>query len=302
MGQEQLAILYADVSGSTRIYETYGDAEARSNIEKCLELLAAAATQGGGAILKTIGDEIMCSFPDPLKAALAAGEMQQALSDANEDQVFSVGELHVKIGWHYGAVEHRGAEVVGEAPVTAQQVIGLAKGDEILASEQGLAGIPQELKRNARLIDAIEAEAYAGMLNVYSLPWEDDGDVTRTGSLSSNPDEMSRYKALVLDYPGGSLRLDSENRHCSVGRGPENDISVLGHFTSRKHAELSYKHGMFHLRDYSTNGTVLQFANGRSARLRREEMILMDKGLICFGGLPENDPAAVVQFRCETAG
>lgn len=296
----QLAILYADVSGSTRIYEAHGDAVARTNIDKCLGILSKVTAESGGQVAKTIGDEIMCSFPNPLTAALAAREMHQALQDANEEGLFSIGPMHVKIGWHYGDVAHRGQEMIGEAPVTAQRIIKLAKPDEILTSEQSLDALPRELKQNARLIDSIESRGNKGMLNVYTLPWGEEEDVTRTGELAAAYSEASRYRALVLEYPGGELRLDSDNRHCSVGRGTENDICVLGNFTSRHHAEITFRHGLFHLKDYSTNGTALVFADGRSARLHREEAVLLDKGVICFGGLPDTDPAAVVNFRCET--
>lgn len=296
----QLAILYADVSGSTRIYETHGDDIARANIDKCLGILSQVVSGGGGQVIKTIGDEIMCSFPNPLTAALAARDMHQVLQDANEEGEFEIGAIHVKIGWHFGNVTRRGEEMIGEAPVTAQQVIKLAKPDEILTSEQSLDSLPGELKQNARFIDSIESRGDGGILNVYNQPWGEQEDVTRTGDMAAAYNEAARYRALVLDYPGGELRLNSENRHCSVGRGTENDICVLGNFTSRHHAEFMFRHGLFHLRDYSTNGTALVFANGRSARLHREETVLLDKGVICFGGMPDTDPEAVIRFRCET--
>lgn len=300
--KQQLAILYADVSGSTRIYETHGDAVARTNIDKCLGILSDVASGSGGQAIKTIGDEIMCSFPNPLTAAIAAREMHQALQDANEEGLFSIGPIHVKIGWHYGGITRRGAEIIGEAAVTAQQVIKLAKPDEILTSEQTLAELPDNLKQNARHINTVEAEGYQGVLNVFALPWEEEEDVTRTGVLAPVYDEASSYRALVLEYPGGTHRLDSEKKHCSIGRGTENDICVLGNFTSRLHAEITFRRGIFYLRDISTNGTALIFADGRTARLHREEAILSDKGVICFGGMPDTDPAAVVNFQCETAG
>lgn len=294
----KLAILNADVSGSTHIYEKHGDKVARTNIEQCLNLLSEVASGLDGRTVKTIGDEVMCAFPNPVKAAMAANEMQQSLRDANETGQFSIGEIHVKIGWHYGTVNYRGKEIIGEAPVTTQQVIKLAKADEILTSEESLASLPEELKQNARFIDCIEAEGYNGELKVYSLPWEEEESVTKIGS-SSSYDEISKHKALVLEYPGKSIRLDSEHTHCHIGRGTDNDLCVNGKFTSRLHAEITFLHGIFHLRDISTNGTALILADGRSTRLHREEAILSDEGTICFGGLPENDPEAVVHFKCE---
>lgn len=295
----KLAILYADVSGSTRIYETYGDTVASKNIERCLSILANITTEGEGRVVKTIGDEVMCAFPNPVRAVMAAKEMHQALHDASEAGRFDIGAMHVKIGWHYGLVNYRSAEIIGEAPVIAQQVIRLAKAGEILASEQSLANLPEELKQYARLIDTVEAEGYQGVLNVYSLPWEEEDEVTRMGSVASGYENVSSYKSLVLECADKTLRLDSDHTRCRIGRSPENDLCVHGKFTSKQHADIVFTHGRFHLQDNSTNGTAIITAEGHTSRLHREMGILSGQGVLCFGGLPETDPDAAVHFLCE---
>jgi adenylate cyclase len=291
------AILYADVSGSTHIYEKHGDKVARENIGTCISILTNVAEANNGSVIKTIGDEAMCEFPNAVKAAVAAKEMHEELSFASSQGKFSIGEVHVKIGWHYGEIKYRGKEIIGEAPVTAQQIIGLAKADEILTSKQSIDALPDELKLDARFIDAIEAESWVGELKVFGLPWEEEDEVTRIGSIASFEDKTV-HKALLLDYSGKQIRLDSEHSHCRVGRGKENDLSVEGNFTSKFHAEIVCRHGVFHLKDNSTNGTAVYFANGRDVRLHREEEILSDHGTIYFGGTPLNDPHAGVIFRC----
>jgi hypothetical protein len=294
---QKLAILYADVSGSTHIYEQHGDIVARENIGTCLSILSDVASCLGGEVVKTIGDEVMCSFPKPDKAMMAAKEMHEALRDASKLGRFSIGELHVKIGWHYGPVKYRGAEIIGEAPITAQQIIKLAKMDEILTSSKSLDALSEDLKEDARLIDSVEAEAWVGDLNVYAVPWEADEEVTRIGKLSTSVDN-SIHKALLLDYTGKQVRLDSEHTHCRIGREKDNDLCVEGKYTSKSHAEIIYRHGLFYLHDNSTNGTAVYFANGKSLRLHREEEVLVDHGTIYFGGTPLNDPHAGVIFRC----
>ena len=59
----QLAILFADVSGSTKLYETLGNTRAQTIISKALEVLSQAAGRHQGTIVKNIGDELMCTFP-----------------------------------------------------------------------------------------------------------------------------------------------------------------------------------------------------------------------------------------------
>ena len=76
-----LAVLFADVSGSTRLYETVGDAVALATIGRCLALVRTACEGYRGRVIKTIGDEVMAVFPSADLAAEAAAEMQQRLSE-----------------------------------------------------------------------------------------------------------------------------------------------------------------------------------------------------------------------------
>ena len=71
-----LAVLFADVAGSTRLYEQLGDALALSTIDQCLALVRDASSGHGGRLVKTIGDEAMVVFPTANQAINAAGEIQ----------------------------------------------------------------------------------------------------------------------------------------------------------------------------------------------------------------------------------
>ena len=57
-----LAILFADIAKSTHLYETLGNTKAKSLIGHCLSLLSKITAQYDGTVIKTIGDEIMCTF------------------------------------------------------------------------------------------------------------------------------------------------------------------------------------------------------------------------------------------------
>jgi len=296
----RLVVLYADISGSTRIYSQYGDAIAQQDISTCLELLSDVAGEHEGETIKTIGDEIMCVFHNPVNAANAAIEMQNALIDAGKKDRFKSEPLHVKIGWHYGSASLRQDDVIGEAPVVAQQVINMAKRDEILTTGISLNALPPELRQEAKFIDQIEAEEGHGLFDVYILPWEEDGDeITHVGSKTTQIAALA-HRALLLEYNGKSVQLDNHKTHCLVGRGAENDLVVNGEFTSRHHAEIYYRHGRFHLSDKSTNGTAVIRADGHMVRLHRGEEMLSDKGVIYFGGEPDIDPKAQVRYKCIT--
>jgi adenylate cyclase len=294
---EKLAVLYADISGSTRLYEQYGDAIARADMSKCIDLLRNVAKGLSGETLKTIGDEIMVAFAEPVKAALAATEMQASLRRVGEEGAFQMGILHIKIGWHYGPVAWRGDDLIGETPVTAQQIIKLAKADEILTSKQAIDTLPPPLFPEVHPIDHVAAEAFEGELLVYKMPWERTGDETQISSkprLQAAPVET----VLVLDYEGRQVRVDNRNNACVVGRGRHVNLQVNGRLTSRQHAEINLRHGRFSIRDESTNGTFVVLQDGTRTHLRREEGMLTGRGTLGFGSWPEDDPGGSVGFDC----
>src|SRR5678816_1506832 len=77
----EASVLFADVSGSTKLYETAGDAVAHAAIEKCVNLMREKTLSSKGRVIKTIGDEVMSAFPTADDAAGAAIEMQAAISE-----------------------------------------------------------------------------------------------------------------------------------------------------------------------------------------------------------------------------
>lgn len=292
-----MTILYADVSGSTKLYEKFGDDIARSDIRICVELLTKVTRDWDGEVIKTIGDELMCAFHDPSNAANAAKEMHQVLSEASEMGRFQSGKLMVKVGWHHGEVEYRNKEIIGEAPVTAQQIIRMAKGEEILTSSHSIDAIDGELKAGTHPVDTVEAEAWPGNLEVYYMPWQEEEDATTFSGFSEA--SVDGCAALKLTYGGQEIRIDDKNTHLSVGRGQDNGLCVHGRFTSRHHAEIIYRHGRFNLFDKSTNGTIVIDQDDKMHRVRREEVVLTGSGTICFGGPPKTDPDSVVTYHCD---
>lgn len=94
---DKLAVLFADMSGSTRLYEQHGDAIARADLSACITMLGGVSSGLDGETIKTIGDEIMCAFEDPIKAALTATEMQAGLRRECEEELYKMGVLHIQM-------------------------------------------------------------------------------------------------------------------------------------------------------------------------------------------------------------
>src|SRR3982074_2685633 len=117
----QATVLFADVSGSTKLYETAGEAVALTAIGRVIEHMRKAAESTGGRVVKTIGDEIMALFPSPDAAAGAASEMHATI-----EQLPEVGgtKLGVRVGFHSGPVIQREDDVFGDTVNMAARLVG----------------------------------------------------------------------------------------------------------------------------------------------------------------------------------
>src|SRR2546425_11994961 len=75
----QNTVLFADVSGSTQLYEAAGDTTAHGAIAGCLDVMRKAVEGARGRVVKTIGDEEMALFPSADAAAAGAATMLGAV-------------------------------------------------------------------------------------------------------------------------------------------------------------------------------------------------------------------------------
>ena len=112
MTSRVLAILFADVGGSTALYEKLGDRRALKAVESVLDELRAATAALEGRVVKTLGDEIMAVFPTAAAAAQAATGMQERVSGM---KAFGGLRLGVRIGFHAGPVLEEGGDFFGDA-------------------------------------------------------------------------------------------------------------------------------------------------------------------------------------------
>src|ERR1700752_4917474 len=104
MGRDiELAILFADVVGSTRLYDLMGDVRAREMVAICIDVMRSATEQREGTVIKTMGDEVMATFASPDAALNPASQMQQQISSHAQLQVDGP-PVAIRVGCHFGPV------------------------------------------------------------------------------------------------------------------------------------------------------------------------------------------------------
>ena len=285
-----LAVLFADVVGSTRLYETFGDATAKQMIDECLAVLEAVVLQYGGRVIKTIGDEIMCVLPSADNGCLAATDMHHKIMAL--PQVSTV-KRSVRIGFHYGPVIEDNNDVFGDTVNVAARMAGLAKGMQIITTGATVACMSPILQLSTRSIAALSVKGKGDDVAVSEVIWQGGDELTMsTSSIAFS----TKAVTLQLEHNGRALEMDHSNAGLVLGRDAQCDIVIADRNASRQHARIECRRDKFFLVDQSTNGSFVAIANEPEVVLRREELMLRGTGRIGFGHSVDVPGAECVTF------
>ena len=166
-----LTFLFTDLKGSTELYERVGDLAAFDLVRAHFGVLNEAVASEAGAVVKTIGDAVMATFPTPDRALAAALRMRAAMRKLNQDLV-------LKIGIHEGpclaVVLNERQDYFGQTVNIAARVQGLAVSPAIFAT-QSVVGNPRSsaLLEESGLKPVAQRSALRGITNemaVYEIP------------------------------------------------------------------------------------------------------------------------------------
>ena len=124
-GAENCAVLFADVAGSTKLYEALGDKLAKKLVDEVLAALTIITRRHGGRVIKTIGDEAMCVFASAERSFYAAIDIRQKIDTM--PVVSGSSKRRIRIGFHAGPVIEEKGDVFGDTVNTAARMSGLAR-------------------------------------------------------------------------------------------------------------------------------------------------------------------------------
>ncbi|MGB7649858.1 MAG: adenylate/guanylate cyclase domain-containing protein [Gallionella sp.] len=280
LGSEKLAVLFADICGSTALYDSLGDDLARRLISQCLKLLCAELPAQQGVLIKTLGDEVMCTFPSALQALDAACAMQRAMEKAQ----FEGGhKLMVRIGFHCGEVLCDANDIHGDTVNVAARVASITRATQIMTTLAVAKELPMHVRASLRQVMRAEFKGKQERLDIFQVVWEpDDGESTRIGIPAFRKFPLD-LEELTLTHAGKTLHVNQALRCAILGRDKSCELVVSSDFASRQHVRIELRFDKFVLIDQSTNGTYVRLANGEVAHVGREELLLKGCGTISLG-------------------
>jgi len=131
-----LTFLFTDLKGSTELYDRVGDLVAFDLVKEHFRLLQEIVAAESGAVVKTIGDAVMATFPTPERALYAALRMREAMRSLNARRASD--DLLLKIGIHEGpclaVMLNDRQDYFGQTVNIASRVQSLAMSRSILAT------------------------------------------------------------------------------------------------------------------------------------------------------------------------
>lgn len=293
--------MFADVSGSTQLYERLGDTMAHECIAESLQRIIRHVKQNRGRLIETIGDEAMVTFAAPLDAIHAACAIQRQFA---AEPVARGQRVKVRIGFHFGPIEYDANQhPFGDTVNVAARVVALCEAGRIIATRDSLQHINSAGEFTLRSYQRTRVKGKSEPLVTDEIVWDNE-DSTSLFNATQNTQVKIAGPMMYLVYRNQPIALGTDRVSFVVGRGPECDLVIDNALASRAHARLEIRWGEVYLVDHSTNGTYLRLGEGRresnggSVRLHRRELLLTGKGEIGIGTPVENaGESCLIQFE-----
>mgnify|MGYP001824762620 CR=1 FL=1 len=289
----EVAIVFADVVGSTQLYDKFGDTKASETVAHCLEIMKDATHQFNGTVIKTIGDEVMSTF-ETVDDAMGAAVMMQTrvTTETKEDGI----PVTIRIGCHYGPVVQEQNDIFGAAVHTANRMTSQAKAKQIVISGFTVEQMSPDLRKQTRQIDVATVRGRLDEVALYELVWQPEEATSMLPTIEWESRDK-RASKLLLNFRDSTIEVSDKRKSINLGRADDNDLVIKGNLISRIHAKIEMRRGKFVLFDQSTNGTFIQNVRGQETFVRRDTTELGDEGTIGLGRAEEPGSNLAIYYK-----
>ena len=289
-------VVFADLVGSTGIFERLGDETAGRFVTQLTGALSKTFEQHSGRVVKLLGDGLFVVFPAESDALAACVAIQKRLQ---EKPVYAGGTgnpVQMQMGIEAGEVVEIDGDCYGDAVNSAARLADLAGAEQILTTQRVRGALAPAEQAQLRSLGPMYLRGKSEVTEVFRADWQADRDVDATVM------GVSMFKAgkdgmLEISSLGQTLRLDPRGEKLTLGRAATASLSVNDSRVSRVHATIEWRGGHFILSDASSFGTWVYVGNQTEpVVLRRTECDLVGQGEITLGCEREAENAPLVLF------
>lgn len=291
-------VLFADLRGSTSLYESLGNAEAASVVTQSVALLAQIVVSCQGRVIKTLGDGLMAVFERAQEAVTAADEMHESL-----ERIVSlpgtpgrVPAMKLQVALAHGEIILVDDDCFGDAVNVAARLLDHAGDNETLVTGSVLDHLDRAQHERFRHLNRMQLRGRQEPVEVLRMEGRRFSDAISTAFQDSPPAHVPDGIRLVAQnlnrvFAGPSLPV-------ILGRSPEATYCIDDTRVSRSHARIEWHGGNFQLTDLSYNGTYVRYGSqSEVVTLKRGTCVLHGSGIICLGASPNDSTVPMVRFE-----
>lgn len=297
---QRRAVVFADLRGSTALYELIGNADASAVVTETVDAIARRVPATGGVLVKTLGDGLMAVFPTAAQAVEAADQMHEELDVvmARREALASFGDarLQLQVCVALGETVEVSGDYFGDAVNVAARLLDHAGDNETLVTADVLRGLPIESRDMFRSLDLVRLRGRVEPVEVHLLSRRGiDTAPTLVGTPGAG---LAGPEAVLLTWGKVQRRFTAANMPVVIGRGAAADMQIDDARVSRSHCRIDWIGATLQLSDLSINGTFVRFSSeDEIVSLRRGGCTLHGSGEVGLSGSPEDPGVAAMQFE-----
>ena len=299
----ETTVVFADLTGSTGIFETMGNAKATEAITKLTQWIGDVCEYHKGRVVKKLGDGVLAVFPTSLNAVHAVTEMQRNHHKRIEKWPERL-RMKLQVGVASGEVVVVDGDCYGDAVNVAARLSDLSGAEQIWATQSVIDGLPDPDAIRYRSLGPVNIRGKAEAQVLYRIEWMEEvlsEFLTMPAGLqhlqgASKPDSV--LGKIELSWLDQNASFKSMDLPIHLGRVDEAEFVVNDPRVSRLHAKIEWRNNTFVLSDVSSYGTWVRFAgSGTDLALRRDECVLHGNGEIALGAPFDDFSVPTVNFN-----
>ena len=301
-------VLFADLRGSTSMFETLGNTDATAVVTQSVSLLARIIANHHGRVVKTLGDGLMAMFNSPACAVSAADDMHESLerigtaagrgaSHRGGSRQHGAIPMKLQVGMAHGEVIEMAGDVFGDAVNVAARLLDHAGDNETLVTANVRDALDSAEQLRFRSLDRLHLRGRVEPVHVHLLePARRFGDTAVTAFSDIEP--TVEPEGIRFVWMAQSRLFPSSDLPLVLGRSPLASYIIDDTRVSRSHARVIWHGGTFQITDLSYNGTYMRFDHDPEIiSLRRGSCTLHGSGVIGMGTPPSDAGSPTVRFE-----